>query len=1231
MKYDAKYLLYGDADHKGLLETCGNTNIKTATLLSLKRSARLALEVLLKLLTLEPNAAKFKNLLEGGKLSIFQSMKLSRHILKFNTMTAFKITREIYKKNPNYSPFDIIGKAQGRSEAARLFIKWDMELERLAREKKRREKKRLVTKWADVRTADLDLDASDDDGEGDDESSSDDEMTDPLGLLSENDIRVQIEASNRERGAMLSRISLSKAQRDGGGEASGGAAFEPESKSIIQACNPEFSPKMFLRRIHSNAAYEELSTGLDNLRKDMKDRMKHKRQIAKAHFDHFVQSKSIVDNIHLHLKKEIVYRGGGLSRVSRLVNAVQNVRRACNVLYRPLLERKRKTDRIRQALAVLQRFKFFFELPGALKAKIKGGDYGGVVRKYALAKSYKLPPGVPMLARVRAAVDAIVSKFRETLLKKIENPRAPLEEAQATIRLLEKLDSPVHPAWHYLTHRTAWIADKMVGWFDAYQRAHARRRSSIRRGLSGAAMGEPLPDTPESPGGVAFEVEQNDAAVAAVVDRSSKFLASAMINFQAFAQTIDPSKEFTWSGGRGDGSALAAHLKTLPEDDEKGSKARDAQAKEPLALAELRKNLCRDRSVGGSTFRNCFVASEAVGYFMVLGLAATREEAISLGRTLLKHKKIRLANGSSREVAFSDSPDLFQVCDEDAPSSLESLSNMRSLMAFTRTGSNMLMGSTVAGITRANSTGTEASVSREAALPKRPATVRELYSHAFGSFASLIRVLVFPASSELRKCIWERKAQAERDGEPDDKGVDAKEGAGATMLPSMPGMVSAITKHTNTIERLKIDAKSLVELRGLADDAVRFYVTETFRSALTRTLGLVAEEDWASSPGQVTTSLPRKFDVLMTEAVESVAVVVPYMRNATWVVELTAAPFLECLRAFADTLHALVFDNREGRSAASEGDTQRRNAVGARSEPHVSIETSEGRAALAEYSRKVLVVLANALYAADTILPGLELRFVKAVPKQFHTRLRAEFVAVRKVYDALCDMARATYVRTRSRVLSQIVTQGIATAGVDWAAPRQITGVRENALELILELVLTLNDLSTIAKADVGPILRTVLLRVADAFVHAVRHVPKFSSGGALQILIEAEYTKRALRPFVSRETSQAFRTVHSLLAAYIGSNEAERREKLRTAAAVLNRTKSQTSVMMACFERRGDAPDNDTFDVDSLARLENRGVRESEAQEHQTHAMLGMDSDSDVPIDRVGTPPYAEDDTLRF
>lgn len=120
---DILYLLYGDGDKKrGLLESCGNVNIKN--LRDIKKSSVLALELVCMLLNdnLNPHADTFLECIPKLPLARLQSMKLERHILseQANAERAYQFIVICQEQLPQFKTHDYVQ----HTEALEKFQEW---------------------------------------------------------------------------------------------------------------------------------------------------------------------------------------------------------------------------------------------------------------------------------------------------------------------------------------------------------------------------------------------------------------------------------------------------------------------------------------------------------------------------------------------------------------------------------------------------------------------------------------------------------------------------------------------------------------------------------------------------------------------------------------------------------------------------------------------------------------------------------------------------------------------------------------------------------------------------------------------------------------------------------------------------------------------------------------------------------------------------------------------------
>ncbi|CAH1778734.1 unnamed protein product, partial [Owenia fusiformis] len=131
-------------------------------------------------------------------------------------------------------------------------------------------------------------------------------------------------------------------------------------------------------------------------------------------------------------------------------------------LFKDVLGRKDKADATRNALQVLQRFKFFFSLPCAIDRNIKTGDYDLVISDYARAKTLYGKTDVNVFKKVDAEVEERIQNFRRFIHAKLMELPTPLEEQKKLIRYLISLEMEGDPAWECISNQQKWLLDLLL-------------------------------------------------------------------------------------------------------------------------------------------------------------------------------------------------------------------------------------------------------------------------------------------------------------------------------------------------------------------------------------------------------------------------------------------------------------------------------------------------------------------------------------------------------------------------------------------------------------------------------------------------------------------------------------------------------------------------------------------------------------------------------------------------
>ncbi|PIK42085.1 putative exocyst complex component 2 [Apostichopus japonicus] len=126
-------------------------------------------------------------------------------------------------------------------------------------------------------------------------------------------------------------------------------------------------------------------------------------------------------------------------------------------IFETVLHRKDRADSTRNALNVLNRFKFLFHLPITMERNIKRGDYEVVINDFERATQLFSASQVPAFIKVYKDVEDRVVKFRDQLTQKLMQLPKSLDDQKRLIRYLIELDAVGDPAWDCIINQQQWI------------------------------------------------------------------------------------------------------------------------------------------------------------------------------------------------------------------------------------------------------------------------------------------------------------------------------------------------------------------------------------------------------------------------------------------------------------------------------------------------------------------------------------------------------------------------------------------------------------------------------------------------------------------------------------------------------------------------------------------------------------------------------------------------------
>ncbi|OAV89384.1 hypothetical protein PTTG_03981 [Puccinia triticina 1-1 BBBD Race 1] len=253
-------------------------------------------------------------------------------------------------------------------------------------------------------------------------------------------------------------------------------------RSTVSTTSKTFDPKAFLSTVHPNASFSDLKKGGARLRESLEQRSEALKILVESEFDRFVAVKVANEGVYEQMKagplrSECDYGTADLKESLRLGTS------KADQVYTPLLENRKKAERLRSTLGVFERSKFFFNLPGTLIEAIEAEKYDAVLLAYKRGKNMldsrpgqvlNLPaPSNPeqlaqqkrIFDKVWSDVEKVVNDFKLKLLTKLASSTTgskPLEEIEKTIEIILELDPMSDPAWTFCENQYKSTMEKLV-------------------------------------------------------------------------------------------------------------------------------------------------------------------------------------------------------------------------------------------------------------------------------------------------------------------------------------------------------------------------------------------------------------------------------------------------------------------------------------------------------------------------------------------------------------------------------------------------------------------------------------------------------------------------------------------------------------------------------------------------------------------------------------------------
>ncbi|CAF3792640.1 unnamed protein product [Adineta steineri] len=217
---------------------------------------------------------------------------------------------------------------------------------------------------------------------------------------------------------------------------------------------PNFNPYYYLLAHKSTANFDELRKNLDHLKRTQSDNKGASTTLVKNNIASFMEAVDIMKDIRRFSaddRKKNFYEP--------VIKLVEDISHIAHSMYDTDLARKDYSDTIRNALNVIQRYKFIFHLPQTIERSVKREEYEKVINDLVRARAAFETVDSTVFRNIQREVEQQIQNLRTLFRQRLTEFPSTIDDQKLFIRYLHSLDPKADPAWDCIIHQKAALID----------------------------------------------------------------------------------------------------------------------------------------------------------------------------------------------------------------------------------------------------------------------------------------------------------------------------------------------------------------------------------------------------------------------------------------------------------------------------------------------------------------------------------------------------------------------------------------------------------------------------------------------------------------------------------------------------------------------------------------------------------------------------------------------------
>ncbi|KAH3666705.1 hypothetical protein WICMUC_005522 [Wickerhamomyces mucosus] len=229
----------------------------------------------------------------------------------------------------------------------------------------------------------------------------------------------------------------------------------------------QFNSKQFLKIIHKDDSFEELSKSLNILENSIVEKNKELKSLIENEFIKFLRSKSSLDDV---LKQFIDSQNKELG-LSELNKSIADSNKEATILTKPIINLKQREVKLKQSIEFVEKNKFFFNLSKSLQNYIEQNDYDNFIHDYKRAKQLKDQLNNKIINRIWEDIENLVDSYKLTIWNNLNDKdfqHITHDDFQKNLKKLLELDSIDNPILEWIELQLQKFNSKVNELFNKY-------------------------------------------------------------------------------------------------------------------------------------------------------------------------------------------------------------------------------------------------------------------------------------------------------------------------------------------------------------------------------------------------------------------------------------------------------------------------------------------------------------------------------------------------------------------------------------------------------------------------------------------------------------------------------------------------------------------------------------------------------------------------------------------